>query len=144
MYGTIGALNTAMCYTLFALLVRLCAWHHHLALVADYALGIVIGYSLHRVSTFADRQHLRQAFGKYLVTVATTFLANLMLLDVMVRVGLLEPLLAQALGLTAVTLAGYLIQTHWVFRQHARGEKSPGHADRMPADDPLPSRRQAA
>ena len=118
-FGMVGALNTAICYALFALLFHVCGWHHHLALVADYAFGIVVGYVLHRSSTFADRNYLRQAFGKYSLTLVATFGANLALLDLIVRARLLEPLWAQALAMTLVTAAGFLVQTHWVFRQHA-------------------------
>ncbi len=121
-YAMVGTLNTAICYALFAALVQLCAWHYQLALAADYAFGILLGYALHRVSTFADRNQLRQAFGKYVVTLAATFLANFLLLDLIVRSRLLEPIAAQGVAMIAVTLASYLPQKHWVFRSHTRPE----------------------
>ena len=143
-YGIVGALNTAICYALFALLVEVCAWHYHVALTADYAFGIVVGYLLHRTSTFADRKHLRQAFSKYTLTLVATFLANLLLLDAIVRGRLLEPLLGQAVAMTIVALASYLVQTRWVFRHHVRAETPPGNDRRIPSDDRAPSRRRAA
>ncbi len=143
-FGIVGTLNTVICYALFALLVEVCAWHYHLALTVDYAFGIVVGFLLHRTSTFADRRHLRQAFSKYTLTLVATFLANLALLDALVRGRLAEPLLAQAVAMTIVALASYGVQTRWVFRHHVRTETRPENDRCLPTDDRAPSRRRAA
>jgi putative flippase GtrA len=119
-YGVVGTLNTALCYALFALLAHGCAWHYRYALAADYAFGLVLGYVLHRVSTFADRKHLRQAFGKYTITLAATFVLNFLLLDAIVQSRLLGPVAAQAVAMIAVTMASYLAQKQWVFRSYVR------------------------
>jgi len=112
----VGTLNTAVCYALYALLVEYCAWHYYLALAADYGFGTLLGYVLHRGSTFADRLHVRRAFGKYTITLMATFLANFAMLDGLVRWDLLGPLTAQAVAMAAVTLGSYWAQHHWVFR----------------------------
>ena len=131
-FGAVGSLNTAICYALFALLVETFRWHYEVALAADYAFGIVLGYGLHRLATFGDRQHLRRAFGKYTVTLIATFLANFALLAAIVGAGWLDPLAAQAVAMTAVTLASYLAQKHWVFRSH----RLPNTADSPAASGP--------
>jgi putative flippase GtrA len=117
-YGAVGALNTAICYLLFAALVDWCGWHHHLALAADYAFGIVLGYALHRTATFADRLRLKHAFQKYAITLALTFVANFALLDAIVRAQLLGTLAGQAVAMTIATLVSYGVQQRWVFRSH--------------------------
>ncbi len=133
-FTVVGTINTVACYALFALLVHTCAWHYHPALAADYGFGIVLGYVLHRGSTFADRTHLRRAFSKYTVTLVATFAANFVLLDAIVRSAMLEPLAAQAVAMLAVTLGSYLVQKHWVFRSGVA--PSPAHLkfpERMPS-----------
>jgi putative flippase GtrA len=117
-FGAVGAVNTAVCYTLYASLVRWGGWHYNLALVADYALGAVLGFTLHRLATFADRTHLRQAFGKYALTLIACFALNFAVLDWNVQKLLLDPLPAQAIAIAVVTLFSYLLQKHWVFRCH--------------------------
>lgn len=117
-YGAVGALNTAVCYLLFAALVDWCGWHHHLALAADYAFGIVLGYALHRASTFADRRRLRRAFEKYAITLVLTFAGNFALLDAIIRAELLGILAGQAVAMTVATLVSYGVQRQWVFRSH--------------------------
>jgi putative flippase GtrA len=114
-FGAAGTLNTAVCYALFAGLVQV-GCHYNLALAADYAFGIVLGYLLHRMSTFADRKDVRQAFGKYTVALVATFLANLALLNLLVALRLLGPLAAQLVAMSVATLASYGLQKQWVFR----------------------------
>lgn len=119
-FGAVGTLNTIVCYALFVALVHGIGLHYDLALAADYGFGILVGYALHRFSTFADRTHVRRAFGKYTVTLVATFAANLVLLDAIVRNRWLDPLAAQAVAMITVTLASYGAQKHWVFRSHAQ------------------------
>jgi putative flippase GtrA len=120
LFGVIGTLNTAICYALYAALVELADWNYKLALVADYAFGIVLGYVLHRASTFADRRNLKQAFGKYTVSLVGAFLLNYLALEWLVEKRMLGALAAQAVAMTLATLASYLLQKHWVFRSHAQ------------------------
>jgi putative flippase GtrA len=116
-YFLVGAANTALCYAAYSLLVEL-GWHYNAALVADYAFGAVLGYVLHRGATFADRLHIRQAFGKYAVTLVVTFAINLVLLDFLVVREILSPLAGQAVAMALATAATYRMQTQWVFRSH--------------------------
>lgn len=134
-FSAVGSLNTAICYALFALLVEFCLWHYELALAVDYAFGIVVGYGLHRLTTFGDRQQLRRAFSKYTVTLIATFLANFALLAAIVRAGWLDPLAAQAVAMTAVTLASYMAQKNWVFRSHRQPQIADADAA-APASSP--------
>jgi putative flippase GtrA len=120
LFGVIGTLNTAICYALYAALVELADWNYKLALVADYCFGIVLGYVLHRASTFADRRNLKQAFGKYTVTLVAAFLLNYVALEWLVEKRMVDALAAQAVAMTLATLASYLLQKHWVFRSHAQ------------------------
>jgi putative flippase GtrA len=122
LFAVIGTLNTAICYAVYAALVELADWNYKLALVADYGFGILLGYVLHRVSTFADRKNLKQAFGKYTVTLVGAFLLNYGALEWLVEKWLLGALAAQAVAMTLATLASFLLQKHWVFRSHGRQE----------------------
>lgn len=121
LFVLVGTLNTAVCYALYALLVEFCAWHYDLALAADYGFGTVLGYVLHRASTFADRLHVERAFGKYTLTLVVTFLANFAVLDGLVRWELLGPLSAQGVAMAVVTLGSYWAQHYWVFRSNDVG-----------------------
>ena len=117
-FVVVGTVNTAICYALFAVLVYAYGCHYNVALVADYAFGTMLGYVLHRLSTFADRKPLRRAFRKYTLALVATFVVNLILLDLLVERDWLNPLAAQASAMSVATLASYVLQKHWVFRSH--------------------------
>jgi len=122
LFTGVGTLNTGVCYAFFALLVYLDC-HYNLALAADYLFGIGLGYVLHRLSTFSDRKHVKQAFGKYTLVLVATFLVNLVLLDWIVYEKWLDLLSGQAVAMTGATLLSYFLQKHWVFRSHEMLEK---------------------
>lgn len=117
-FGVMGTLNTAICYALFAALVRAYAWHYNAALVVDYGFGMVLGFGLHRQATFADRTHVRGAMAKYAITLGAAFLADLAILNLIIVSQMLGPLVARAVAVTIVTTFSYLLQKHWVFRSH--------------------------
>ena len=122
LFIAVGTLNTAICYALYAALIEWAHWDYMLALVADYGFGIVLGYALHRVSTFADRKNLKQAFSKYTLALIGAFVLNAIALNWIVEKGLLDPLAAQAVAMMLATGVSYALQKHWVFRSH-------GHLD---------------
>lgn len=128
-FALVGAANTALCYAVYVALVEL-RWHYNAALVADYAFGSLFGFALHRAATFADRRHIRQAFGKYAVTLVVTFAINLAILDLLVVRDVLTPLAAQAVAMVLATAATYRLQTHWVFRSHEAASRAHEAASR--------------
>ena len=118
-FGVTGTLNTAICFGVYAALVDACDWHYNAARAADYVVGAVLGFVLHRVATFGDRREVRSAFSKYVVTLIAALLLNVALLHAAVEQLVLGPLFGQAASLAGVTLFSYALQTHWVFRCHA-------------------------
>jgi len=134
-FGVMGTLNTAVCYAMFALFVRVFDWHYNLALVVDYGFGAILGYTLHSAGTFADRKHVRQAFGKYAITLVLAFLLNLGLLNLTVRTLQLEPLPAQAVSILFVTMLSYSMQRFWVFRSHHPPEAEAEFDENTAAED---------
>jgi putative flippase GtrA len=117
-FGVMGTFNTVTCYALYAAMVHWFHWNYNFALVLDYAFGAVLGFTVHRIATFADRKHVRLAFGKFAVTLVLSFLLNVTVLNAAVERLLLDPLVAQLLALVFVTLFSYTMQKHWVFRSH--------------------------
>ena len=124
-FGAVGSFNTIVCYALYAALVYVLNWHHNVALVADYAFGAMLGFTTHRLSTFADRKHVKQAFEKYLTALVVSFSLNLALLNGILATRLFNPLAGQALAIGLVTLVSFMLQKHWVFRSHHEPESDP-------------------
>ncbi|MCA8980306.1 MAG: GtrA family protein [Planctomycetes bacterium] len=113
----VGGFNTACMYALFVLLVAL-GVHHALALVADYAGGLLLGYALNRGWTFADRDGVPGSRARYFAVYLLIYGVNAGLLEVGVRGLHLAPALAQLPALAIATGTSYLLQRVWVFRPH--------------------------
>jgi putative flippase GtrA len=92
-------------YALFVALVAL-GVHHTLALTADYAGGLLLGYALNRGWTFADRDGVPGSRTRY-------FAVYLMIYGVE-----LAPAIAQLPALAIATGTSYVLQRMWVFRPH--------------------------
>lgn len=116
-FAFVGGFNTVVTYVLYLVLLEL-GLHFNLALALEYVFGIVLGYVLNRVWTFSDRKTGTRAFHKYVVTYLAVFAINFALLNAIVRLGM-GPGPAQAIALMAATLASYVLQKNWVFRDEA-------------------------
>jgi putative flippase GtrA len=116
-YNAVGAANTAFAYGVYAGLVAL-GVNHFLALFADYAVGTVTGYFLHKRITFGQSERRGPlAFARMAGLTVAQFLVNTALLWALVDLGGLDTYLGQAMALVVVTCAGFLAQKYVVFRR---------------------------
>ena len=108
-----------MTYALYAGLV----WyglHYLLALTIEYAIGILTGFIANRQWTFAYRDRIGPALFRYMATYWGVYLLNAVLLMFFVESAGMNKLLAQLFALGMATLASYLAQHRWVFRNRER------------------------
>lgn len=113
----VGGFNTACMYALFVALVAL-GVHHTLALTADYAGGLLLGYALNRGWTFADRDGVPGSRTRYFAVYLMIYGVNAGLLELGVRGFELAPAIAQLPALAIATGTSYVLQRMWVFRPH--------------------------
>ena len=111
----VGVVNTALIYALYVALVY-AGMHYNFALCLDYLGGILTGYLLNRRWTFRHHGRTCESFLKYCATYGVVFSLNMLLLNLLVRLGLLGPALGQLVALSVVTVISFLLQNFWVFR----------------------------
>lgn len=109
----IGLANTALGYSLI-LLFRL-GVGEYTANIASYAIATPVAYLAHRHVTFEHRAPVRESFPRYLVSVATGFVANLLGLTVLLAIGIAGAL-AQAGALAMHFVAKLTLARLYVFR----------------------------
>jgi len=113
----VGAVNTAVTYALYAGLVAL-GVPALAALVADYALGIVLGFALNRKYTFnASQGPLGPSFLRMVLSYLPLLGVNLVLLFVLVHWLSWNEYLAQIVALGLVTVLSFFVQKLFVFAQ---------------------------
>jgi putative flippase GtrA len=115
----VGGVNTALTYALYAGLV----WygiHYLLALTIEYVIGILAGFIANRQWTFANRDRIGPALFRYIATYCGVYALNVVLLVFFVESADMNKLLAQVFALGIATLASYIVQHWWVFRNTER------------------------
>lgn len=111
----VGGTNTAIMYGIYLALLWL-GVPYLAAVIADYALGIVYGYSLNRWWTFRAHGRPRYGFVKYCTSYALVFGLNVALLVPFVEWFGWRADLAQIPAIAIATVASYGAQRLWVFR----------------------------
>ena len=117
----VGGLNTALTYALYAGLVWY-GYQYLLALTIEYAIGILAGFIANRKWTFAYRDRIGPAFFRYMATYCGVYVLNAALLMFFVELAGLNKFLAQFFALSMATLASYIAQHRWVFRNTERSD----------------------
>ncbi len=112
----VGALNTLIGYSIFALALKVVGLQYNFALFVAYAIGILIGYRNHRHVTFKSKAKHRAAFTKFVITYALVYGVNALLLTGFIELAHISPLIAQIISLVIVTLMSFIVQRTWVFK----------------------------
>jgi putative flippase GtrA len=83
--------------------------------LAGYAVGLTVSYILNARWTFLFRGRLNSSLGRFAVTVAIGYLANLAVVSVALHFGQINSYLAQAAGVVPYALVTYFGLKHYVF-----------------------------
>ena len=124
-----GGSNTAITFALYALLVHK-GVDYNLSLALTYAIGIVLGFLINRMWTFASHENIseqdlvrtsqkstRKQFGRYVLSYLLIFLVNFLSLNLLVQAFKLNPIVAQLFAIAVSTVCSYFLQKSWVFNQ---------------------------
>jgi len=124
-----GGSNTAITFALYALLV-IYGVNYNLSLTITYVLGIVLGFLINRMWTFASEGNRKgettsqsnpkstsTQFFQYLLVYGLIFIVNFLILNMLVQVFTLNPIVSQLIGVAASTVCSYFLQRAWVFKQ---------------------------
>lgn len=109
-----GGINTIVFYIVYVLLIRL-GWHYTLALLTEYAGGIVAGYYMNRYWTFVSHGRPEHGSIKYCVAYGIVFCLNLFFLGLIVELRILGPIPGQIVVIGIVSAISFLLQNFWVF-----------------------------
>lgn len=117
-YLLAGSVNTALMYSLYLVLLSL-GVQYNLALIIDYACGVMLGFILHKRFTFGHQGKVITTFSKYVASYVFIFFANLALLNLIVLSHWMEAGLGQLVAFVIVTIGTFLILKLWVFVQNS-------------------------
>lgn len=122
-FNLVGIVNTALTYAVYAVLVFV-GVNHFLALLADYAVGIVFSFAMNKRVTFRVRDRATPAMFLRMAGSSVLLLAlNALMLWLLVDRRGVNSYLGQVIALAVVALLSFAAQRILVFRVH-RGEPS--------------------
>jgi len=126
-FNLVGIANTGLTYAVYAALVFI-GVNHFIALVADYAVGIVFSFLMNKRLTFRIRG--RAGIGTFARMVGTYVLLlalNALMLWALVDKSGVNTYLGQAIALVVVALLSFAAQRLVVFRMHRREPSGDHH-----------------
>ncbi len=115
-FNIVGVLNTALTYGIYSGLVYI-GFHHLVAVVIEYAFGIVFSYLLNKRFTFAVRGPAgSRMFGRMLLAYVPMLLLNALLLWLLIDRLHWNKYAGQAVALGFVSVLSFAAQRVFVFR----------------------------
>jgi putative flippase GtrA len=118
-FGLVGVFNTAFSYGVFAAL-QLSPLHVHymVAMVCSQVIGILEAFVVQRALVWRSRGPWLRQLLRFTLVYAGSFAANLALLPLLVTVGHVPSLAAQALVVGTLSVATYVAHRNFSFGAH--------------------------
>lgn len=115
----VGAFNTAMGYGVFALLFLLLGQRiHYLAVgLLAHSIAVCIAFANHRLLVFRSREPWLGEFVRFNISLLGMLGLGMAALWLLVELGGLHPLLAQAIATPVILVLTYLVHRFFSFRQ---------------------------
>ena len=115
---SIGAVNTGVGFLCFAGFLALLGQQRYMAtLVCAHIVSVLIAFVLYRYVVFRVRGHLLRDLWRFETVYLVALAVNLALLPLLVQLGHLPVLLAQALILVVTALISWVGHKHFSFRR---------------------------
>jgi len=116
-FCAVGASGYVVNLVVFSLLVHGFGIHYLVAATCSFLVAVTNNYAWNRLWTFrGQRGHVAYQGLRFLVVSTCALAANLLILYVLVRIGLVE-VLAQALAIVLVTPLNFVGNKVWSFRE---------------------------
>lgn len=114
----IGALNTAVGYGVYVLLVQL-GLSYVSSLVFSYITGIIHSYAWNRYWNFRSMSPLGIETVRFVSAYAASFCINLVILRTFIEGHSAQPFIAQAFAIVLTAPAAFLLMRYWVFQKNS-------------------------
>ena len=117
-FGVVGVSGYVVNLVVYALLLKVAHLHYILAATGSFLVAATNNYVWNRLWTFRrERGHLGYQGLRFFVVAVAAYGANLALLTLLVEVGGVDKLVAQAVAIVLVTPLNFLGNKLWSFRR---------------------------
>lgn len=114
----VGAINTVVGYACFAGFLAIVGQRHYLiALACAHVVGVLFAFVLYRFAVFRVRGHLLSDLWRFETVYLSALAVNFVLLPLLVEIGHLPVLLAQALIVFVTSVMSWVGHKNYSFRR---------------------------
>jgi len=135
----VGGINTALGYAIYAALTHWAFRHvplgYLIALIISYAISISVAFVLYRRFVFVVKGNVFVDFVRFVGVYAVSILANTIALPILVELGGVGPLLAQAIVLVVTTIISFVGHKYFSFRRRAVSSPPASPSSQPPVSD---------
>jgi putative flippase GtrA len=116
-FSTVGASGYVVNLAVFSALLLGADWHHRAAATVSFLVAVTNNYTWNRLWTFrGQRGHVAYQGIRFLIVALCALLANLVILDTLVWIGL-PKIPAQAIAIVLVMPLNFVGNKLWSFRR---------------------------
>lgn len=120
----VGLANSVVGFGVIAMLLAMGAGDFP-ANAAGYVVGLILSFALNRTWTFEVRGAVRWTqVGAFLLAFGLSYLANLVTLGLMRRLGFEQSLIGQGAAMATYSAGFFMLSRHFVFRPFGAGHTS--------------------
>ena len=116
-FNIVGIFNTIVAYLVYAGLIFI-GLNYWLALIADYIIGIVLGFVLNKKYTFKIKSHIeKKTIVKAILSNIVIFFINLLVLYILIDVLNYNAYGSQLLALLVIAISSFVFYKFYIFKE---------------------------
>jgi putative flippase GtrA len=128
-YCVVGCLGYALNVSVFALCVEGLGIHHVIAATIAFVFAVTNNFLWNRRWTFASNGHAGFQAMRFFAVSMAAFLLGVAVLQLLIDVGGVQPVAAQAIAIAIPTPLSFLTNKLWTFGRGVPGEAATAAAD---------------
>lgn len=119
-FTLVGLLNTGLGYAVIFACMGWLGWNPFASNVAGYAVGMLVSFTLNRQFTFRSTGDARREGARFLLIFLLAYLANLIVLWLLVRWLQLDVVVSQVLAGVVYFGMSFVLNKYYVFADRSR------------------------
>jgi putative flippase GtrA len=116
-FSTVGFFTTLINYAVFYWLFTTCEVSYLISAACGFIIGVIIGFTLNKLWTFASSSHFSQEVLGYFAVYSTSLCIGLSILEYLVSGESIDPRIANIFVIAITSVANFLGIKFWVFKR---------------------------
>jgi len=116
-FATTGIINTLVSFIIYCLCFSVFKFNYIVSLIFAYFFGVLNSYLWNSKWTFQAKGFNQREFIKFILVYISTFILNLLILDIEINIMRMNELASQGIALIIAAFVSFISYKYWVFRE---------------------------